>query len=115
MAIYPIRTFGDPVLRTKAANVADDPDSLQRLIDDMLETMYEAPGVGLAAPQIGISKRLFVADVGENGFKRLKVPVNVADDRSQIRRPSEPEAAECDNRRVFIRTDLGLPSEPGSV
>ena len=68
MAIYPIRTFGDPVLRSKAANVADDPASLQRLIDDMLETMYEAPGVGLAAPQIGISKRLFVADVGDGPF-----------------------------------------------
>ncbi|MDJ0924581.1 MAG: peptide deformylase [Acidimicrobiia bacterium] len=68
MAIYPIRTFGDPVLRAKAANVADAPSSLQRLVDDMLETMYEAPGVGLAAPQIGISKRIFVADVGDGPF-----------------------------------------------
>ncbi len=65
MAIYPIRTFGDPVLRATAVEVTDDPQSLQRLIDDMLETMYEAPGVGLAAPQIGISKRVFVADIGE--------------------------------------------------
>lgn len=68
MAIYPIRTFGDPVLRTNAVVVEDDPESLQRLVDDMLETMYEAPGVGLAAPQIGISKRIFVADVGEGPF-----------------------------------------------
>lgn len=68
MAIYPIRTFGDPVLRTVAADVNDDPPSLRRLIDDMLETMYEAPGVGLAAPQIGISKRIFVADIGEGPF-----------------------------------------------
>lgn len=68
MAIYPIRTFGDPVLRTTAAEVTDDADSLQRLVDDMLETMYEAPGVGLAAPQIGISKRIFVADIGEGPF-----------------------------------------------
>lgn len=68
MAIYPIRTFGDPVLRAKAADVADDAASLERLADDMLETMYEAPGVGLAAPQIGISKRIFVADIGEGPF-----------------------------------------------
>lgn len=68
MAIYPIRTFGDPVLRSNAMVVEDDAVSLQRLIDDMLETMYEAPGVGLAAPQIGISKRVFVADIGEGPF-----------------------------------------------
>ena len=68
MAIYPSRTFGDPVLRTKAVNVSDDPASLERLVADMLETMYDAPGVGLAAPQIGISKRIFVADIGEGPF-----------------------------------------------
>lgn len=68
MAIFPIRIFGDPVLRTPAAPVDDDAESLQHLVDDMLETMYEAPGVGLAAPQIGISKRIFVADIGEGPF-----------------------------------------------
>ncbi len=71
MAIYPIRVFGDPVLRTSAVDVSDDSESLQRLVDDMLETMYEAPGVGLAAPQIGISKRIFVADVGEGPFAMI--------------------------------------------
>jgi peptide deformylase len=68
MAIYPIRTFGDPVLRSTAAVVTDEVSSLERLVADMLETMYEAPGVGLAAPQIGISKRIFVADIGEGPF-----------------------------------------------
>ncbi len=68
MALYPIRTFGDPVLRTPAATVDDISSSLERLVDDMIETMYEAPGVGLAAPQIGVSKRIFVADVGEGPF-----------------------------------------------
>lgn len=68
MAIYPIRTFGDPVLRATASDVRDDASSLQHLVEDMLETMYEAPGVGLAAPQIGISKRVFVADIGEGPF-----------------------------------------------
>lgn len=68
MAIYPIRLFGDPVLRIQAATVDDIDASVERLINDMLETMYEAPGVGLAAPQIGVSKRVFVADIGEGPF-----------------------------------------------
>jgi len=55
-------------LRSRAADVADDAESLERLVADMLATMYEAPGVGLAAPQIGISKRIFVADIGEGPF-----------------------------------------------
>jgi peptide deformylase len=65
MALFPIRTFGDPVLNTAAAPVEVFDEALQRLIDDMLETMYAAPGVGLAAPQIGISKRLFVFAIGD--------------------------------------------------
>ncbi len=65
MAIFPIRVYPDPVLRTEAALVEVFDDELRRLADDMLETMYEAPGVGLAAPQIGIAKRMFVADIGE--------------------------------------------------
>ena len=65
MAIYPIRTFGDPVLRQQAVDVTEFDEHLDRLVEDMLETMYDAPGVGLAAPQIGISKRVFVYDVGE--------------------------------------------------
>jgi peptide deformylase len=68
MAVFPIRTFPDPVLRTPAADVVAFDEDLARLVEDMLDTMYEAPGVGLAAPQIGISKRLFVADVGEGPF-----------------------------------------------
>ena len=65
MAIFPIRTFGDPVLRTTAEPVETFDDALCRLAENMLETMYAAPGVGLAAPQIGISKRVCVFDVGE--------------------------------------------------
>lgn len=71
MSLYPIRTFGDPVLNTPAARVDELPSALERLIDDMLETMYEAPGVGLAAPQVGISKQIFVADVGDGPFVML--------------------------------------------
>jgi len=65
MATYDIRIFGDPVLRQPALAVAEVDDALRRLVDDMLETMYEAPGVGLAAPQVGVQKRLFVYDIGD--------------------------------------------------
>ncbi|WP_018111957.1 peptide deformylase [Thermus igniterrae] len=58
--IYPIRLYGDPVLRKKARPVQDF-SGLKKLAEDMLETMFEARGVGLAAPQIGLSQRLFVA------------------------------------------------------
>ncbi|MEZ5176044.1 MAG: peptide deformylase [Acidimicrobiia bacterium] len=68
MAIYPIRTFPDPVLAMQASDVGVFDDALAKLVDDMFATMYDAPGVGLAAPQIGISKRIFVADVGESPF-----------------------------------------------
>lgn len=74
MAIFPIRTYGDPVLRTKAREVERVDASIRRLVEDMIETMYEAPGVGLAAPQIGISKRIAVFDAGE-GPKVLINPV----------------------------------------
>lgn len=65
MAIFPIRTFGDPVLRAAAAEVGEIGEDEGRLVDDMLETMYDAPGVGLAAPQIGIPLRVVVWDVGD--------------------------------------------------
>lgn len=68
MPIYPIRTFPDPVLSMRAAPVTAFDADLARLADDMLETMYDAPGVGLAAPQIGISKQVFVADIGDGPF-----------------------------------------------
>jgi peptide deformylase len=65
MAVYPIRTFGDPVLRLPCAEVTEFDATLRKLADDMLETMYDAPGVGLAANQVGVQKRMFVYDVGE--------------------------------------------------
>jgi peptide deformylase len=65
MAPYNIRVVGDPVLRQRAAEVTRIDGRLAKLADDMIVTMYEAPGVGLAAPQVGVEKRLFVYDVGE--------------------------------------------------
>jgi peptide deformylase len=61
--IYPIVKFGNPVLEKPAEPVTDFGDGLKKLVEDMFESMYAARGVGLAAPQIGISKRLAVIDV----------------------------------------------------
>ena len=76
MSILPIRTFGDPVLRNEAAPVERFDDALQRLADQMIVTMHEAPGVGLAAPQVGRPIRLIVFDLGdEAGARALVNPV----------------------------------------
>ena len=67
MAILPIRVIPDSVLRTKASPVETVDDELRKLLDDMLETMYAAPGIGLAAPQVGVPKRVVVIDVAREG------------------------------------------------
>jgi peptide deformylase len=61
--VYPIVKFGDPVLEKKAATITEFDGELRKLAEDMFESMYAAHGVGLAAPQIGISKRIAVIDV----------------------------------------------------
>lgn len=65
MALRKIRVEGDDILRKKARVVKEVTPKIQVLVDDMIETMYENQGVGLAAPQIGILKRVFVVDIGE--------------------------------------------------
>ncbi|HEY7399824.1 MAG TPA: peptide deformylase [Actinomycetota bacterium] len=65
--ILPIRTLGDPVLKNPSKPVLAFDDALRKLAQDMIESMYEAQGVGLAAPQIGLSIRAFVFDDGETG------------------------------------------------
>jgi len=60
--ILPITAYGDPILRKKALQVKKDQEGLQELISDMFETMYAAAGVGLAAPQVGKSLRIFITD-----------------------------------------------------
>lgn len=75
MAIFPIRTFGDPGLRTPAKRVDEVDDRIRKLVDDMVETMYDAPGVGLAAPQIGVGLRVAVFDSGDGeGVRTLINP-----------------------------------------
>lgn len=63
MAIRSIRLFGDPVLRTKAEPVVDFDRELRRLVEDLTDTMLEAPGAGLAAPQLGVGLRVFTYNV----------------------------------------------------
>ena len=65
MALRTIRTEGDPVLRKVSKPVKEVTPKIVTLVDDMLDTMYEAMGVGLAAPQVGILKRIVVIDIGE--------------------------------------------------
>ncbi|MCL4856372.1 MAG: peptide deformylase, partial [Flavobacteriales bacterium] len=60
--IRPIIAYGDPVLRKKAVEIDEDYPNLNLVIEDMFETMYHSQGVGLAAPQIGLSIRLFIVD-----------------------------------------------------
>ena len=73
MAIHKIVYYPDPVLRKKAESVTEFGEDLQTLIDDMFETMYHARGVGLAAPQIAISKRISVIDATQDKSQQLVI------------------------------------------
>ena len=97
MAVLPIRKYGDDVLRRRTEPVTAFDDSLQTLIDDMVDTMYAAPGIGLAANQIGSCKRLAVIDlsVGKRAGE-LHVLIN-------------PEAAEVHGRLTEDEGCLSIP------
>lgn len=88
--ILPVVAYGDPVLKKEAENITKDYEGLSQLIEDMFETMYEANGVGLAAPQIGKSIRLFVIDA------------------SPFAEDEEEEEAEVlkDFKKVFINAEI---------
>ncbi len=97
MAVLEIKKYPEEVLRRKAAPVKGMDDALQHLIDDMIETMYAAPGVGLAAPQVGVSKRLIVIDVSVRESKQpLIVLVN-------------PQIVEADGFEEFEEGCLSVP------
>ncbi len=70
MAIQKILIEPDPILRKKSQSLENVDDSLRKLMNNMLDTMYDAPGIGLAAPQIGILKRLVVIDLSKNKEKK---------------------------------------------
>lgn len=73
--IYEIRKYGDPILREVAQKVEKIDDEILEILDNMVETMYETKGVGLAAPQVGISKRVFVCDQGDGVVRKVINPV----------------------------------------
>lgn len=83
--IYPIVAYGDPVLRKQTEEVKTGTKELKKLVEDMFDTMYHSHGVGLAAPQIGISKRVFVMDASElldegETFKKAFVNPEIIED-----------------------------------
>lgn len=71
MAVLPIKLVGEEVLRTKARPVDKFDNQLWRLLDDMCDTMYDAPGIGLAGPQVGVSKRIIVIDIGDGPIRMI--------------------------------------------
>lgn len=100
MAIRTIRKDGDPVLRkiSKPVDVIDD--KIKVLVEDMIETMYEADGVGLAAPQVGVLKRVIVIDVYDD--TGVKVLIN-------------PEIVETEGEQCELEGCLSIPETSGLV
>lgn len=104
MALLPIITAPDPRLKIVASRVDAVDDDIRQLMDDMLETMYAAPGVGLAAPQVGVSKRVIVADVARSG------------DAPEPMLMANPEIIEASaERAVFEEGCLSLPDHFAEV
>lgn len=93
-APYRIRHYGDPVLKQVAKEVTDIDGALVRLVEDMLETMYDEPGLGLAAPQVGVRKRLFVYDLDEGEAPSVLI---------------NPEIIETDGEWDFLEGCLSVP------
>ena len=101
MALRLIRELGDPVLGKKAKTVKEMTPKLSQLIADMKETMYDSDGVGLAAPQVGMLKRIVVIDVSENQDQPI-VMIN-------------PEIIEQDGEQTGWEGCLSVPGKSGQV
>jgi peptide deformylase len=80
LPIQPIRLFGDPVLRTRAAEVVDFDKELRKLVEDLTDTMRDAPGAGLAAPQIGVGLRVFTWYVDGEVGHLINPDLDLSDD-----------------------------------
>lgn len=101
MALRNIREMGDPVLEKKAKVIKEVTPRIRSLAEDMLETMYDAGGVGLAAPQVGILKRLVVIDVTE--------------EQNEPYTMLNPEIIECDGEQTGYEGCLSVPGKVGEV
>lgn len=99
MSILNVRTIGDPVLRSKAKKVEKVTEKTNQLIDNMFETMYEEDGVGLAAPQVGMLKRIAVIDIGEDN------PIVLIN----------PEIIEESGKAIMEEGCLSIPERTGEV
>lgn len=104
MALLPILTAPDPRLKQKAARVETVDQSVRTLMDDMLETMYAAPGIGLAAPQVGMSIRVIVADIGKN-----------EEDRQPIRMANPEIVWASDDDNTYEEGCLSVPEHYAAV
>jgi len=101
--IRPILRYGDSILHDRALPVASITPDIERLIDDMIETMYAAPGVGLAAPQVGVALRIFVVDV------------SVGRDPSGLVVMVNPEVVERDGMQLEEEGCLSVPGFNATV
>lgn len=102
MAIRTIREMGDPVLTKRCKEVTNVNERLMMLVDDMIETMYDAEGVGLAAPQVGILKRVVVVDIYDDDPRAPFVLIN-------------PEIIETEGEQTDYEGCLSLPGKVGKV
>ncbi len=116
MSVLPIVTYEDEILREKAEPIKKNSDQLQKLIDDMFDTMYNADGVGLAAPQIAKPLRIFVADISpvkeENGEQSSREPLTIIN--PEITLESE-ETATKDEGCLSIPDVMGPVTRPEKV
>ncbi len=101
MALRTIREYGDDVLERKCKEVKEVTPRIRELVEDMLETMYEANGVGLAAPQVGILKRIVVIDVSPEADSPI-IMIN-------------PEIIEADGEQTGYEGCLSIPGKSGIV
>jgi len=98
MAVYKIVELGDPVLRQKCSPVPEVNGNIQKLIDNLADTLYAAKGLGLAAPQIGVSKRVIVVDCGDGLWEVVN-----------------PEIVSMKGQEVAVEGCLSIPGVAGEV
>ncbi|MFC3962947.1 peptide deformylase [Nocardia jiangsuensis] len=84
MTVQPVRLFGDPILRSRTAEVAAFDAELRRLVDDLTDTMHDDGGVGMAAPQIGVGLRVFVYDTGDAAGHLVNPSYEVLGEAEQV-------------------------------
>ncbi|WP_068268882.1 peptide deformylase [Aldersonia kunmingensis] len=116
MSVVPVRLFGDPVLRSRAAEVVDFDRELRRLVTNLTDTMHEQGGVGIAAPQIGVGLRVFAYDVHGTSGHLVNPTFEVVGDEEQFGPEgclSIPELrAECLRAMQVIARGFNMHGEP---